>query len=300
MDNQLTIQQYIKLPEVEARIQQRLKDNANEFIISLSNLVMQNTLIAKCEPKSLLMAAMQAAAMKLPINPSLGFAYVIPYRQKDGSYLAQLQLGYKSFIQLAVRSGQFKTINVSDIREGELGDTDRLTGEIKFTWLREKREEAKIIGYIAYMELVTGFKKVLYMSNQELEQHAGKYSQSYKSNRATMNLWRDEFGTMASKTVLKLLLSRFAPMTTDMQTAQVSDQAVVTDDGLEYLDNQPIDPAEVAEEKEHIRLMNHINDAKTVEELDQCIPFLPESGELLDMYDSKLIELQTAEIKEKK
>jgi len=290
-----SIVEYLNTAVIRKNIWDTLADKTPQFIASVASLVSATPKLKNCDKKSLLSACLIAANLDLPINPSLGFAFVIPYRQKDGTSLAQLQLGYKAFVQLAMRSGQYRTLNVTDVREGEIGNTNRLTGEIEFNWNQENRDDKPIIGYISYMELINGFRKMLYMTTKELEQHAGKYSQSFKSDSKTMNLWKSEFGTMASKTVLKLLLSRYAPMTTDMQTAQVADQAVITDDGMEYLDNQPIDPAEVAEEKEHIRLMNHINDAQSVEELELCAESLGESIDLLELYNQKLGQLQLKE-----
>jgi len=224
----------------------------------------------ECDPKSILKSAMTAASLNLPINPNLGFAYMIPFKNKEGVMLAQLQLGYKAFIQLAQRSGQFKTINVSDVRQGELTHIDRLTGEYVFEWI-EDRLKLPIIGYVGYMELTNGFSKSLYMTAQELKSHGMKFSQTMKKG---YGLWVDDFDSMASKTVIKLLLSKYAPLTIDMQKATLADQAVVVEDGeYEYVDNKPELPAEVAKEKEYQKISKHIAESKTEADLSMCEEF---------------------------
>jgi recombination protein RecT len=290
MDNksveEKSIVEYLNSDTILDNIRHTLGAKTPQFIASVASLVSATPQLKTCDRKTLLSACLIAANLDLPVNPSLGFAFVIPYKNK-----AQFQMGYKGFIQLAMRSGQFKTLNVSDVREGEIGNTNRLTGEIEFHWAEDGRDELPIIGFVAYMRLTNGFEKSLYMTVKELEQHAGKYSASFKYNSKTMNLWRDEFGVMASKTVIKLLLARYAPMTTEMQTAQLADQAVITDDGMEYVDNEPINPSEVAAEKEKNRLLSHIHDAKTIAELELCAESLGDATELIDEYDLKFEQL---------
>lgn len=266
------------------------------FIASLLSVVNNNDLLAKAEPKSVLSAAMTAATLDLPINQNLGFAYIIPYYDsKSKQYVAQFQMGYKGFVQLAQRSGMFQTINVTDVKEGEIEDIDRLTGEIKFSWKKEGREALKIIGFIAYFKLLNGFEKPFYMTVEELKAHGIRYSQSAKKG---YGLWEDNFEAMASKTVVKLLLSKYAPLTTEMQTAQLADQAIITDGGYEYVDNKPATPEEVAAAKERDRIKKHIEEAKTLEELKKCEQYVdPEDNELTSLYAGK--ERDLSESKEK-
>lgn len=293
--NKLTLKQYVEKPDVSGRINELLKDRAGDFIISLSSITNQNALLAKCDPQSLVMGALTATAMRLPINPNLGFCFMIPYKKKDGTYSAQLQLGYKAFVQLAMRSGQFKTINVSDVREGELKSRDRLSGEIKFEWVAEGREKLPVIGYVGYMALTNGFTKTLYMTVQELNTHSHKYSQTAKKG---FGLWVEDFDSMAQKTVVKLLLSKYAPLTTDMQTAQLADQAVVKGE-LQYEypdnDNTRLNPDEVASKKEDARVKNFILNCKSPEELKENCEFycneLSDDSDLKKLYQKKLEEL---------
>ncbi len=250
-----------------------LGNRAQGFITSVLSIVSNNELLAEADPKSIINAAMIAATLDLPINQNLGFAYIIPYKdKKTGKTLAQFQLGYKAFIQLSQRSGQFSTINVSDVREGEIASIDRLTGEIQFTWSNGDRDNLPIIGYVAYMRLINGFSKSLYMTVQQLKNHGLRYSQTAKRG---YGLWEDNFDAMASKTLIKLLLSKYAPLTTQMQTAQLADQAVITEeDKYEYVDNKPITPEDAAAEKERERVKKFIGEAKTLEELEKVVDHL--------------------------
>lgn len=271
MTKEQSIVEYMGREVVKNNIQETLGKKSNQFIASVASLVNSNPSIAECEQKSILSSCLVAAALDLPINQNLGFAYIIAYKNRNkGVTEAQFQMGYKGFIQLAMRSGQFKTINVTEVKDGELKGNNRLTGEMDFTWIDEDRDSLKTVGYVAYMELINGFNKQLYMTVEELTKHAGRYSQSYKRNSANMNIWRDDFDVMARKTVVKMLLSKYAPMTIDMQRATLADQAVIEGDQYQYPDNAPVDPEAVAAEKEEARIIKHIENSKTIEELDLC------------------------------
>ena len=215
-----------------------------------------------------MLACLVATSLDLPINQNLGFAYIIPYKDKKKGMVAQFQMGYKGFIQLAQRSGQFKTINVSDVREEEITHMDRMTGDIEFKWEEEGRDKLKIIGYVGYIELTNGFSKTMYMTVGELKAHGVKFSQTYKRG---FGLWKDEFDAMAKKTILKLVLAKYAPLTVGMQKAQLADQSVVKgEDSFQYIDNEVVTPEDIAEEKEHTRIMTHIKNSNTLTELEEC------------------------------
>lgn len=262
-------------------IKNTLGDKASQFIASTASLVNSDSNLAKCDRNSILSSCLVAASLSLPVNKNLGFAYIIPYGNK-----AQFQMGYKGFVQLAMRSGQFAKLNVTDVREGEVIKHDRLTGDIEFKWVEENRESIDVVGYVAYMQLTNGFSKQLYMTKKELLSHANKYSQSYKKNSRNMNLWRDDFNSMASKTVVKLLLSRFAPMNIEMQKAIEFDQAVIENGKPEYVDNQVLTAEEVGEERERERIIKHIEESKTLQELSECDEAIQEA-DLREMYDAK-------------
>ncbi len=271
-------------------VQERFKDvlgkKSQGFIASMLSIVSNNELLATADHKSILNAAMTAATLDLPINQNLGFAYIIPYNdRKTGKVLAQFQMGYKGFIQLAQRSGQFVTLNVTDVREGEIIDNNLLTGEITYKWITKEREKAEVVGYVAYIKLVNGFEKSLFMTIKELKDHGLRYSKGYKMYNS--GLWVDDFDAMASKTVIKLLLSKYAPLTTQMQTAQLADQAIIKGEGdYEHVDNKPLLPAEVANDKERERIVKHIAEAKTVDDLEQCEEYIVDD-ETRELFNSK-------------
>lgn len=306
-----SITEYMAQEAVQKNIANALGNRKMQFITSVASLVNSSESLKECDVKSVLSACLVAASLDLPLNQNLGFAYVIPYnnktkrvvidektgKEKDEWYtekIAQFQMGYKGFVQLAQRSGLFKTINATDVREGEITGIDRLTGEIDFEWVDgPDREKLNVVGYVAYMKLTTGFEKSLYMTAEELEKHAKRYSSSYRSQSKGTNVWRDDFDAMAKKTVIKLLLSKYAPMTPDMAKAYESDQAAVSDEEPIYIDNEPKDPKQLAREKEVERVKNHIENSKTVEELEQCRGALTE--ETKDLFTVKFDELAAKE-----
>jgi recombination protein RecT len=275
------------------------------FRTSVLSLVNTNPKIAECEPLSVINACLQASTLDLPVNQNLGFAYVIPYKQKDGTSSAQFQLGYKGFRQLAIRSGQFKRINVSDVREGELRSINRLTGEIDFQWEidNDKRNELKNVGFVAYFILKSGLEDTLYMTEDELFNHGKKYSQTFKSDKDWIrksSKWETDFEAMAKKTVLKLLLSRSAPLSVEMQQAIEYDQAVVTPNGsAEYPDNTPETLGEMQVRKEQDRIREWIEKSDTIEKLDQVMLFDQSviTDELNTLYEAKLAELTSKTVK---
>lgn len=244
MSSNNQVQLYVRNEGVQKRISELLDKRAPQFTTSLVTAVNENAKLAECEPQSVLNAALTAASMDLPINQNLGFAYLIPYNTKSGN-VCQFQMGYKGFIQLAQRSGYYKTINVTDIRKGEIKSRDRIKGTIEFDFIEDdkKRDKEPIVGYVAYFELLNGFEKMLYMSAEQIEQHAKRFSKSYKYGGG---LWKDDFDSMASKTVLKQLISKFGPLNTQLQEAVIKDQTV---DG-EYVDNPAYSEPVVVENAE--------------------------------------------------
>lgn len=225
-----------------------LGKKANGFISSLVGLTNSTPALKEADPKTMLTAAMTAATLDLPINPNLGFAYIVPYRNR-GVQQAQFQMGFKGYIQLAMRTGQYKTMNVSEVYEGEIERIDTFTGDI----VRGERQSDKVVGYVAYFRLVNGFEKYLYMTKEEVEAHGKKYSQAYRSGKDC--LWRSNFDAMAKKTVLKLLISKYGIMSIEMrgmEKALQADQAVIgKNDEYEYVDNprnEVIEEAVVVEE----------------------------------------------------
>lgn len=278
-----SISTYLQSDAVQNSIESVLGDRKNQFITSVASLINTNPKLRECDTKSLFAACLVAASLDLPINANLGFAHIVPYKNKEGVLVAQFQMGYKGFIQLAMRSGQFKTLNVSDVREGEYKGIDRLTGELNIEWIEDGRDDLKVIGYVSFMRLNSGFEKSLYMTSDQLNKHGAKYSQSMRKG---YGLWKEDFDAMARKTVIKLLLSKYAPMTTDMIRAVETDQAELSGDKIKYLDNLPETPAEQADQKERERIIKFIETAKTTEDLKKCQQYIPDD-EVKDMYEAK-------------
>lgn len=226
----LTLASLLSGDKVKSRFNEILGAKAPGFISSVLSVANNNALLKKAKPQSVLNSAVIAATLDLPINQNLGFAYIVPYKDE-----AQFQLGYKGLIQLAMRSGQYKTINVAEVREGELKSQNRFTGEYEFG----EPTSDKVVGYMGYFKLVNGFEKYLYMSVDEATQHGKKYSQTFKRGGG---LWATDFDAMAKKTVLKMLLSKFGILSIEMQRAQTFDQAVVKGDITEC---ENVDEAEI-------------------------------------------------------
>lgn len=227
-----------------------------EFVANITTLVSNNANLQKCQPHSVVFSALKATALDLPLDQNLGFAYVIPYGNQ-----AQFQMGYKGFVQLAMRSGQFKTINVRDVREGEIVGEDFVSGEMQFRSV-ENREDKPIVGYVAYFRLTNGFEKMEYWSVERLQKHGQKFSKTYRNG-----VWSSDFDAMAKKTALKLLLSKYAPMSVQMQSAIKADQAVIDEHGERYVDNEP-KQIEVSQEQQNktVELFAQAFDAEVVEE----------------------------------
>lgn len=189
---------------------------------SVLSAVNANKMLKECEPMSIISSAMMAATLDLPINPSLGMAHIVPYNTRDGK-LAQFQIGWKGFVQLALRSGQYKTINACPVLEGQLLKHDIFTGEMEF---QQEATSDKPVGYLLYFKLLNGYEKFFFMSQSECERHAKKFSKSYQKG---FGVWAEDFTSMALKTVVKLGLSKFGPLSVEMQQAITSDQGVLTD-----------------------------------------------------------------------
>jgi recombination protein RecT len=217
--------------------------NASAFISSVISVANGNNMLRNANPMTILGSAMVAATLSLPVVPTLGMAYIVPYKGQ-----AQFQLGYKGLIELAERSGQFKNIIDEVVYEGQLVKKNKFTGEYEFD--EDAKTSDKIIGYMARMDLINGFSKTIFWTREEVEAHARKFSQAFRSGYNSP--WKTDFDAMARKTVLKALFSKYAPKSIAIQQAIKFDQAVVkADTGIdgedinidafetEYVDNEP-------------------------------------------------------------
>ncbi|WP_422444312.1 recombinase RecT [Thermoanaerobacterium sp. DL9XJH110] len=196
---------------VKQQFENALKENAGAFIASIIDLYGSDKDLQECDPSAVVMEALKAATLKLPINKQLGFAYIVPYKGKP-----QFQLGYKGYIQLAMRTGQYRHLNTGIVYEGMKVTRNILTGEITISG--EPTSE-KPQGYFAYMELLNGFSKTVYMTREEIIAHAKRYSRSYGTAGSA---WNSNFDEMALKTVVRQLLSKYGILSTDMVTALTS------------------------------------------------------------------------------
>lgn len=237
--------QTITSPATQKYLSDVLGERKGSFVNNLTALVANNANLQECEPYTLMFAAMKATALSLPLDNSLGFAYVIPFKDnKRGITVGQFQIGYKGLRQLALRTGQFKVINATDVRQGELIGRNRLTGEMKFKFEEDdaKRQKLPIVGYVSYFRLSNGFESTFYMSKEEVNAHALRYSQTYKSTNSyikSSSKWTTDFDSMAIKSVTKLNLSKNAPLSVELADAIKADQSVMREaNKYEYIDNE--------------------------------------------------------------
>ncbi len=233
----VTVKGLLEGADIKNRISEILGKNAPAFISSVISAVNSSAALKAAEPNTVVMSAMMAATLDLPINANLGFAHIIPYKQnfKDaqGNWqsktVAQFQMGWRGFVQLAIRTGLYDTINVTEIYQNQFKGFNVLSGEIEFN---NVIGEGEIIGYAAHYILRTGFHKTFYMNVQQVRAHGKKYSKSYENKDGQ---WAGNFDAMAKKTVLKLLLSRWGMLSIEMRNALTADQAVIVNpDNADY------------------------------------------------------------------
>lgn len=234
----------LNAPSVMEQFNNALAKSAPTFVASVIDLYNGDTNLQQCEPKAVVMEALKAAVLKLPINKALGYAFIIPFNNsvKDdkGNWVKKMvptfQMGYKGFIQLAMRTGQYRTINADVVYEGELRKANKLTGEIAFDG--EKKSD-KVVGYFCYFELLNGFSKTLYMTVEQMAEHAKRYSKGLKKETTVESLlnlsnlpvapdsktvgWMGNFHGMAVKTVIRNLLGKYGYLSVEMQQAIVND-----------------------------------------------------------------------------
>lgn len=210
---------------VQEQFKSVLAENSGSFVASIIDLYNNDKYLQSCDPKQVVMEALKAASLKLPINKQLGFAWLVPYRDGvTGHYVPTFQLGYKGYLQLCMRTGAYRYINADVVFEGELVKHDKLTGEIEIN--SAARRGAKKVGYFAFIETLNGFRKTLYMSTEEVVKHASRFSKAYNSKSSP---WATDFDAMALKTCLRLLLSKYGIMSIEMQRAYVEDSDSVAE-----------------------------------------------------------------------
>jgi recombination protein RecT len=213
--------------------------DGQRFISAIISAVQTNPALQECSNSSILSSALLGESLKLSPSPQLGHYYLVPFNDnKNHRKVATFQLGYRGMLQLAIRSGQYKTINVVAIKEGELVKFDPLNEEIEVNLIEDElvRENTPTVGYYASFTYLNGFRKAIYWSREKMEAHALKYSKGYKAKKG-YTFWEKDFDGMAYKTMLRQLISKWGIMSIDMQTAIDSDMAVINEDGTrDYVD----------------------------------------------------------------
>lgn len=272
VNNSLTTQK--KVPMAVYLAEDAVKNHINSilgskrgtrFITTVVSMVNANPALKECTNESILSAALQGESLNLSCNQNLGQWYPVPYKnKKKGCKEAQFQMGYKGYIQLALRTGQYKDIDVMEIREGEYKGRDGRTGKPKFEFIEddEERESKPVIGYMAYFEYLNGFTKILYWAKEKMMRHADKYSQAFSLNATSgkypkvsyvdyvagkyskedewlySSYWYTDFDGMAFKTMLRQLISKWGMMSEEMQSALEKDMGVIRENGIvDYVDN---------------------------------------------------------------
>lgn len=223
-NNSLQLKNTLNAPSVKKKFEDMLGKRAPQFMTSITTVVSNNSLLQKADVNSIVMGAAIAASMDLPLHPALGYAALVPFNSKDGCY-AQLQVMSKGLVELFLRSGQCQSIINEVVYEGQLVSKNKFKGEYVFDENAKKSD--KVIGYMAYFRLTNGFEKYEYMTVEEVKAHAQKFSQAYRSGA---KIWKESFDAMGLKSVLRKLISKYAPKSLEMQKAMIFDNEVVSGD----------------------------------------------------------------------
>ena len=213
--NPMLLNERLSMPSVQSQFEQALGESKGTFISSLLSLYSSDTKLSKCDPNDVIVEALKAASLRLPLDKNLGLAYVIPYNKKVGNEWVskpEFQLGYKGLVQLALRSGVYKHFNDGVVYEGELKSYDKLSGSID---LSGDKTSNKPIGYFAYLSTVNGFEKTEYMTVEEVAEHAKKFSKTYEYKSSP---WQTDFDAMAKKTVILKLLRVYGQLSIEVQS----------------------------------------------------------------------------------
>ncbi len=280
--------------------------DSQEFITSITSAVNTNPALAECDPQTIISAALLGQSLHLKPGP-FGYFYMVPFNNKKKKCKeAQFQIGYKGYLQLAIRTGEYIDIDAIEIKKGEYKGRNKFTGRPEFEFVEDDdiRENLPVVGYMAYFEMKNGYIKRLYWSKEKMLKHADTYSQAFSKNETTVtnqygtykkvsfadywlysSFWYKNFDEMAKKTMLRQLLSKHALLSTEIQRAVEADQAVITPDlKPNYVDNENIvDGAAV--EKEQTESIPETTSASTVENIVNQV----QSEPLLDDFDPMMM-----------
>ena len=245
--NKVTFSMQMSSPAWQKMIVGTLQDKqrAARFTASIVSAVSVNPALQECEGSTILAGALLGESLNLSPSPQLGQYYLVPFKNtKRGTTEAAFVLGYKGYVQLALRSGYYKQINVISIKKGEMAYFDPLTEEYQLNVIEDysEREKTETVGYLATFEYLNGFRKTIYWSREKMEAHAIQYSKGYAAKKG-YTFWEKDFDGMAYKTMLRQLISKWGIMSTELEQAYTNDMAVLRDgQPPEYFDNQPDEP----------------------------------------------------------
>lgn len=275
-----SITSYLSTPEVRESIVNVLgKDHVDSFVSDVVACVQNNNTLAECTNKSIFSAALLSKSINLPLTPQLGYAYLVPFDNKHQvngktEYVkeAVFQMGWKGYVQLALRSNNFRKLIATDVRKGEINGYNPFDDKYEITPIEFEKRTAKddkghylipIIGYYAKLEMVNGFIKEMYMSHEDMLEYAKRYSKGYRSDlnkHTSYSFWTTKFEDMAKKTMLRQLLGKYGLLTVELEQAYTHDMAIERDDGtLDYIDNKPDDSEPV------VNPFKEVVDAEVVE-----------------------------------
>ena len=285
------IADYLTTPAVKENITNVLgKDHVDSFVADVVACVQNNETLAKCTNKSIFSAALLSKSINLPLTPQLGYCYLVPYdnkKQKDGKTVyekeATFQMGWKGYVQLALRSNNFKKIVTTDVRKGEITGFNPFEDEYEVHPIEFEKRIAKddkgnylipIVGSYAKIVFSNGMSKEMYMSKEDMLTFATRYSKAYRNDmnkHTSYSFWTTSFDDMAKKTMLRQLLGKYGLLTAELQTAYTHDMAIERDDGsLDYVDNKPDDSEPVVNPfKEEVIIDAEVIPADIAKEADE-------------------------------
>jgi len=297
MKNQeITVKSYFAKEGVQKKFQELLGKRSVGFVTSVMQVVNSSNLLQKATPDSVYNAAAMAATLDLPINNNLGFAWIVPYNEKfkdaQGNWqvkcVAQFQMGWKGFVQLANRTGQYKAINVLEVYENQFKSFNRLSEELDadFTIVGSGR----VVGFVAYFKLLNGFEKTSFWSTEEVERHGAKFSKTFAHANG---VWKTDFNAMAKKTVLKNTLSKWGILSIEMQQATIVDQAVVTDS--DTLDIDYVDGGSQEDPQEEKLILDDLSFGLAKSEIQKGNTTAELIQSTYELTEEQIVELQTLE-----
>lgn len=258
--NSMDFSQFMTADAVKNRVNQIIGgSNGATFITGVISAVNANSDLQECTNDSIFSAALLGATLNLSPSPQLGHYYLVPFNDKTKGKVAQFQIGYKGYIQLAIRTGQYKDLDVIEVREGEYKGRNRFSGKHQFEFIEDEveRETKPIVGYMAYFEYLNGFYKSMFWTKDKMNAHAKEYSKAYNydlKNKKRYSFWSKDFDGMAFKTMLRQLISKWGIMSIELQTAYENDMAYISEDEKEYVDNPNTDRKIVEAEVKEVNI----------------------------------------------